>query len=162
MERETIEQAGFVRRDGLSGRWQSLWQRVRRDVALRNALITGGCLLAITFIAGAGAYLILGPLEDLPGVFNPPGLVVELGPVRDVLVAPFARWDSTWYLAAAQHGYGLEGASVNFFPLYPLMVAVLGALGPGDIVAGLIISWVCAIIALRLLWLLTDHEFAEI
>ena len=156
-----MDRAGLGRTGARTRRLNSLWLKASRDVALREAMIAGGCLLAITFIAGAGAYLILGPVTNLPGDFIPSHLVGELGPVRDVLVAPFARWDSTWYLWAAKHGYGPEGASVNFFPLYPLLVAVVGALGPGDIVAGLIISWVCTIITLRLLWLLTDLEFGE-
>lgn len=143
--------------------------RFRADVALRDALIATACCLLIVFVAGTGAYLLFGPVANLSGVLDPPGLIDQLGSyAKDVLVAPFARWDSAWYVMAATHGYAvtapgtpIAGATATFFPLYPLLIAMLGALGPGDIVAGVLISVVSTVIGLRLIWLLTRLEFGD-
>jgi Mannosyltransferase (PIG-V) len=158
MERDPIERS--LRRHARSRRWPRELLRTRPDVALRDALLATGCCLSIAFVAGTGAYLIFGPVTS-PGAFDPPGLVDQLGSVRNVLVAPFARWDSAWYLLAAHHGYGPGGSDATFFPLYPLLIAILGAMGPGDLVAGVLISFASLVVGLRLIWLLTRLEFGD-
>lgn len=55
------------------------------------------------------------------------------------------RWDSYWFLDVARNGYYLRGentqANVVFFPLYPLMVWLLGHLVGGNLVlAGWMVS----------------------
>ncbi|HET7338502.1 MAG TPA: hypothetical protein VFK22_03055, partial [Candidatus Dormibacteraeota bacterium] len=37
----------------------------------------------------------------------------------------FDRWDTTWYLAIAQHGYA-DPRTPNFFPLFPILEAGIG------------------------------------
>jgi hypothetical protein len=137
-----------------------LW--LREDVAMRDVLIATACLLTIVFLAGTGAYLIFGP-DTAVGGLNPKGLIDHFGAVGDVLVSPFARWDSAWYMTAAQHGYGehLPAAAPAFFPLYPLLIAIFGALGPGDLLAAVMISIVSLLVGLRMVWLLTNLEFGE-
>lgn len=129
---------------------------------MRDVLLATCCVLAIVFVAGTGAYLIFGP-DTSAGGLNPRGLIDHMGAVRDVLVAPFARWDSAWYMTAAQHGYGenLPAAAPAFFPLYPLLIAVVGALGPGDLFAAVMISIASLIVGLRMVWLLTNLELGE-
>ncbi|UNO43999.1 hypothetical protein KGS77_18005 [Streptomyces sp. MST-110588] len=67
-------------------------------------------------------------------------------------------WDSAWYLAIAEHGYGAPvpkgmwpdapQADLAFFPLYPWLVrAVSGALPVGGITAGLLVAWAAAAVA---------------
>ena len=52
----------------------------------------------------------------------------------------WARWDSDWYLRIAHHGYA-KGASTAFFPLYPMVVRVLGHVFGGHyVVAGVVVS----------------------
>jgi len=129
---------------------------------MRDAGIATACLLAIVFAAGTGAYLIFGP--DLSaGGFNPKGLIDHVGSVGNVLVSPFARWDSAWYMTAAQHGYGeqLPAAPPAFFPLYPLLIAILGTFGLNDVFAAVMISIASLLVGLRVVWLLTDLEFGE-
>jgi len=50
------------------------------------------------------------------------------------------RWDAYWYLTIAQDGYDLRGegdiSNVVFFPLYPLLVRLLGPLAGDDLVPG--------------------------
>lgn len=61
----------------------------------------------------------------------------ELGTLVDVM----ARWDSDWYLRIAESGYAWPSSTPAFFPLYPLLVAVLGALLLGHhLLAGVLVS----------------------
>jgi hypothetical protein len=129
--------------------------RPRPDEATRAAGIALGLALALVLGGGIGAYVALGPVAH--GGFDPPGLVDHLGPLRDALAAPFARWDSVWYLTLARDGYA-AGPTTAFFPLYPLLVSLAGALGPGLLVGGVLVSLTCLAIALRLLWLLCEAE----
>ena len=113
------------------GRPRARWVAAPAD---RAAAIGLAACLAAVLAGGLGAYLAVGPVAH--GGFDPPGLVDHLGGVGDLLAAPFARWDSVWYLTIARDGYGSSGAeTAAFFPLYPLLVAAAGALGPG-ILAG--------------------------
>jgi hypothetical protein len=66
------------------------------------------------------------------------------------------KWDGVWYLGVARHGYDTslsyrpDGSLINtnivFFPLYPLLVRVLGA-ALGYLPAALAISWLSGILA---------------
>lgn len=53
----------------------------------------------------------------------------------------WARWDSVWYLTIAEHGYHGAAGTLAFWPLYPALIAVLGAgLGGHELAAGVAIS----------------------
>jgi hypothetical protein len=113
----------------------------------------------LSVVGGWVAVAIFGVHNPGPGDFNPPGLVSGLGSTRDFLVAPFARWDAAWYLWTALHGYGPGGSPPGqFFPLYPLLVAAIAHLGVGVVLGGVLISVVATVVALRLVWKLTDYE----
>jgi Mannosyltransferase (PIG-V) len=70
----------------------------------------------------------------------------------------WARWDSVWFLRIAEHGYGAaEEATAAFYPLYPLLVGVLGRILLGHyVLAGLLISLAAALGSFALL-----HRLAE-
>jgi Mannosyltransferase (PIG-V) len=67
-----------------------------------------------------------------------PELTNELGFLVDV----WARWDSVWFLRIAQDGYGAtEEAAAAFYPLYPLLVGLLGRILLGHyVLAGVLVS----------------------
>ena len=72
------------------------------------------------------------------------------------------RWDSYWYLDIAQNGYYLRGetdiSNVVFFPLYPLLVRMLGPLAGGNLVlSGWILSSVFLMLAAGMLVRLTQE-----
>jgi hypothetical protein len=77
----------------------------------------------------------LAPAHAPPG-WQPPWLH-DLGPATDV----WARWDSAWFLFVAHHGYGPAHDAAAFYPLYPLLVGLLGrALLGHYVVAGIVVS----------------------
>jgi hypothetical protein len=98
--------------------------------------------------------------------FDPAGLTAPFGYFGNLLVAPFARWDSVWYLAIAHGGYGHEAARTAFFPLYPLLLRGVGLVIGSDLVAGVLVSLVGFAVALVLLYRLValelDHDHARV
>jgi hypothetical protein len=73
------------------------------------------------------------PLGKLvPGISHPFGHGWLSGGL-DAVFAPLVRWDALWYLQISHHGYSPPGLVPNnpgeraaFFPLYPLLVHLLG------------------------------------
>jgi Mannosyltransferase (PIG-V) len=75
-------------------------------------------------------------------------LLHDLGRPIDI----WARWDSVWYLMIAEHGYHAAAETLAFWPLYPALIAVLGAaLGGHDLAAGVLVSLVSLLGAMILL-----------
>jgi hypothetical protein len=63
------------------------------------------------------------------------------------------RWDSFYYLLIAADGYGIQdwGTANSFFPMYPQVIVVFGALMPLPI-AALLVSNLAAVLALCFLY----------
>lgn len=80
-----------------------------------------------------------------------------------MLVDVWARWDSVWFLRIAQDGYGAtEQAAAAFYPLYPLLVGVLGRVLLGHyVLAGVLISLAAALGAFAVLFHLTARRLGE-
>ncbi|HEV2261241.1 MAG TPA: mannosyltransferase family protein, partial [Candidatus Rubrimentiphilum sp.] len=76
---------------------------------------------------------------------------------RTLLLAVWGRWDAVHYLDIATIGY--HGTDVAFFPLYPLLIAILGGLIGNHLIAGLVVSNVALFFALLYLYKLVEHEF---
>jgi hypothetical protein len=91
--------------------------------------------------------------------FDPGGLTAPFSYLGNLLVAPAARWDAVWYLAIARDGYAdAPGhAKTAFYPLYPLLARAGGWIVGSQLVAGLLVSLACLLVALALL-----HRLAEI
>lgn len=77
-------------------------------------------------------------------------LTNELGFLVDV----WARWDSVWFLRIAENGYGeTEEAAAAFYPLYPLLVGVVGRILFGHyVLAGVLVSLAATLGAFALLY----------
>ena len=76
-------------------------------------------------------------------------------------------WDSFWYMDIVQNGYSTLGSipespdqtNFPFFPLYPLLMKVLGWIMGGEyFIAGLIVSNLCLLGACYLLYRLVETE----
>ena len=98
----------------------------------------------LVLASGAGAVAATG--EGLARTsFDPGGLTGGFGTLGDALAAPFARWDSVWYLLIARWGYRPELGSLTrareaFFPLYPLSVGLVASAGLPAVLVGVAVS----------------------
>ena len=74
--------------------------------------------------------------------------------VPDVaFIEALVRWDAGWYGEIATNGYWLkpgEQSPVAFFPLYPMLIRAVTWLGINRWVAGITVSFLCAMTALYL------------
>ena len=85
--------------------------------------------------------------------------------VLDALLDPFGKWDGIWYQRIADYGYDptvAHGNGVAFSPLYPLLVRETAeALSVTYLVAGMLVSTVCFLLALVLLHRLIARRSGE-
>ena len=95
-------------------------------VAIRAAFLLGTGLTLVWAVPSSAAAVSSGGYDAL----------------SDYLFGGFAQWDSNWYLSIAEDGYRRESAA--FFPLFPGLVHVLGAVIGSNMVAGVIISLAAA------------------
>jgi Mannosyltransferase (PIG-V) len=114
----------------------------------------------VVVLSGVLAVLSFGLAADWRG-FDPTGLTTPFGYFGNLLAAPFARWDSTWYLAIAHHGYDHEAARTAFFPLYPMALRGLGVVIGSDLIAGVVVSLISFGVALVLLYRLVALELGS-
>jgi hypothetical protein len=108
-------------------------------------------------MSGMFAVLQFGMRPGSSG-FDPFGLTTPFGYFGNLVAAPFARWDSVWYLEIARFGYRHQLGRTAFFPLYPGMIHVIGWVIGSDLVAGVLISLACFAVALFLLYQLTSLD----
>ncbi|MEU9231180.1 hypothetical protein [Streptomyces subrutilus] len=80
---------------------------------------------------------------------------------KDPLRVLGRSWDSVWYLGIAAHGYGRTQmwpsattgtgsiqSDYAFFPLYPVLIRLVGSVLPGGLLpAGILVAWICAAVA---------------
>jgi Gpi18-like mannosyltransferase len=73
------------------------------------------------------------------------------------LLAVWGRWDAVHYLDIATRGYA--GTDMAFFPLFPFLIRILGALVGNHLIAGLLISNASFFFGLLFLYKLLEHEY---
>jgi mannosyltransferase PIG-V len=103
------------------------------------------------------AFLVFEPnRHPLADQWDRPEQTHDLGLLVDV----WARWDSVWFLRIAEDGYGtVEEAATAFYPLYPLLVGVLGrALLGHYVLAGVLVSLAATLGAFVLLYRLAEEK----
>jgi hypothetical protein len=133
-------------------------------VAVRDAWRALWLSRLLVWVAGVGTVLLFG-WGPVRGAFNPPGVTRGFGRLGDLLAAPAARWDASWYLVIAHYGYrpdlgAFTSSRTAFFPLYPLGLRGLSEVGLPPIVAGVALSVVALGLALYGIHRLTTLEFA--
>ena len=125
----------------------------------------------VVFLAGVIAVAQFGN-QPVTTIYDPDRLTAPFGSFANLLISPFARWDSAWYLAVAKWGYAPQTSGVplspssnlarmNFFPFYPGLIHVLGWVTRSDLIAGILISLVAFAVALLLLYKLVALDFSE-
>ncbi|HEY3865794.1 MAG TPA: mannosyltransferase family protein [Solirubrobacteraceae bacterium] len=119
----------------------------------------------LVWLAGMGAMLAFG-FGPVRNAFDPRGVTRGLGSLGGLLAAPAARWDAAWYLVVAHYGYrpdlgAFTSSRTAFFPLYPLGLGAISALGVPPIAAGVLLSVVALALALYGIHRLTTLELAH-
>lgn len=115
----------------------------------------------MVWVAGLAAIALIGENITAWLTLDPYGLTAPFHSIPlDKLVAPGARWDSVWYLSIAQRGY-FSPASANFFPLYPLLVALGSQVLGSPLLVGVAISVACMFGGLTLLHRLALMDLDE-
>ncbi|MBV8530654.1 MAG: hypothetical protein JO104_05000 [Candidatus Eremiobacteraeota bacterium] len=74
-----------------------------------------------------------------------------------ILLAVWGRWDAVHYLDIATRGY--QGTDMAFFPLYPLLIRIVGSLAGNHLIGGLLISNASFFFGLLYLYKLLEHEY---
>ncbi len=79
------------------------------------------------------------------------------------LLEPWNRWDTQWYLKIALQGYDQYDGGLAFFPLYPLLIRMVGeVIGRQWFLAALLISNGCALASMILLYHIVAHQFGDL
>ncbi|MEA2433179.1 MAG: hypothetical protein QOG54_636 [Actinomycetota bacterium] len=76
----------------------------------------------------------------------------------------WVNWDALRFIATARFGYTATGApdhATAFFPLYPLLIRAVSAIGFTEEIAGLLISFVASVVAFAYLFKLAEKEAGE-
>ncbi|HEY4438890.1 MAG TPA: mannosyltransferase family protein [Candidatus Elarobacter sp.] len=112
-----------------------------RDVAL-TFILTRLPLLAIAELAA----MVIG---QRPGV--------HYAASSNPLLAVWGRWDAEHYIGISALGY--SGTEFAFFPLYPLVIKIVGTFTGSHLIAGLIVSNAASFLGLLYLYKLVEHEY---
>jgi hypothetical protein len=73
-------------------------------------------------------------------------------PFPGPLLAMWQRFDANWYTAIAERRYGSIPGDDHFPPLFPLLICVIQAFIGNAFLAGLLVSQIATLIALKLLY----------
>jgi hypothetical protein len=124
-----------------------------------SRLVVWAAGVGAVLVSGAGAYRELVPLAGDPR-----------DSLYTLLMSPARRWDSGWFLAIADGGYDIaEPWRTAFFPIYPVLIRLVGA--PLDLagvnhlhaleLAGVLVSLVALFGSLYVLHRLTELELGR-
>ena len=110
--------------------------------------------VAITFVVSRAAIIVIAELAAMV-VAQRPGTHVAVSSIP--ILAVWGRWDAVHYIDIASTGY--YGTDMAFFPLYPLLISLLGMLTGSHLVAGLVISNAALFIGLIFFYKLVEHQY---
>jgi hypothetical protein len=146
------------------------WARLRADPARMTAVRDSARALwssrLLVWVAGSGTVLLLGHGPTRKAL-DPPGLTRGLGWLGDLLAAPAARWDASWFLVIAHYGYRPDlgpftSSRAAFFPTYPLGLRTVAWLGAPPVLAGVLLSIGALALALYGIHRLTTLELSHL
>jgi Gpi18-like mannosyltransferase len=125
---------------------ENLHSRVsKRAEKILNVILVHDMLLSLivaVFIISIGLFL---------GASNNKIVPVNPSPIAHYQAEPhsklnlLANWDGPDYIHISQHGYTAD--YTNFFPLYPILIAILDSVISSPLYSALIISWVFFVFA---------------
>lgn len=98
-------------------------------------------------VASAAVVLIGAPPEPDPVLRPYLGQKPIDGGLAGILLGPWQRFDTLWYIKIAAEGYSPGGGTTNFPPLYPLLIRlVTPLLGGNFLLSALVISNLAALL----------------
>ena len=139
-----------------TARAQPLQRRVLGSPALRDGLAAFFASRTLVWLVGIASFELV-PLSGWAKT-DPTALTQHLGAVGEILGAPAVRWDSSYYVFTAQHGYEALGQTA-FFPFYPMVMRAVATITYSEVVAGVLVSLTSFAIALVILHRLAALDF---
>jgi hypothetical protein len=109
-----------------------------------------------TFVVTRAAIIVIAELASIVIAVRPGQHIAES---TNPLLAVWGRWDAVHYLDISRNGY--YGTDMAFFPLYPLLIHVVGAVLGNDLIAGLVISNVAFFFGLLFFYKLVEHQYTR-
>jgi Gpi18-like mannosyltransferase len=108
----------------------------------------------LDFVATRAAIIVIAELAAVI-IGQRPGTHIEES--QHVLLSVWGRWDAVHYIDIATRGY--LGTDMAFFPLYPLLIKLVGAFAGNHLIAGLLISNASFFFGLLFLYRLIEREY---
>jgi hypothetical protein len=144
----------------------SLGVRIRElgaDPAIRHsALLFATSRIALSLWAALVLTVTRAPTSPDEVLRPYQGVEPISGGVGELVLGVWQRFDTLWYLKVAQYGYSPNDGSTVYFPLYPLLIRLLGKiLLDNYLIAALVISNLAYIAALYCLYKLTEKELGR-
>lgn len=102
-----------------------------------------------TAVQGKYKGMILRPAKTHPSQLFP---YHGMPPHPNTWLAMWQRFDANWYLSIAENGYGQIPGDVHFPPLFPLLMRALQPVFGSSFLAGLFISHLATLFALKFLY----------
>ena len=131
----------------------SKFETVRTPLTIAVGLRLGLGLMAFF------AY-ILYPQSSDRAFPSPTQDISDLSVIVDRTLTMWSNWDGNWYLQIAEKGYQADPDSQAFFPLFPLLVRILGTLLFGNYrLAGIILSTFMAVVVLVIFYELIKRDY---
>ncbi len=108
----------------------------------------------VDFVATRAAVIIIAELA-VAIIGQRAGVHVQESSIP--LLNVWGRWDAVHYLTIATQGY--QGTDMAFFPLFPLLIRLLGSILGNHLVAGIVIANSAFFFGLLFLYKLLEHEY---
>ncbi len=110
--------------------------------------------VAVTFLVTRIAIIVVAEIAWVV-VGSRPG--IHYAASTNPALAVWGRWDAEHYIRIATEGY--SGFEMAFFPLYPLLIEMIGALTGNHLIAGLLISNIASFFGLLFFYKLVEHQY---
>jgi hypothetical protein len=139
----------------------TILKRALSDPALRHALEVFAVARIIISLWAALVLAVTRAPTSPDDVLRPyQGVDPITGGAAELLLGVWQRFDTLWYLRIAAHGYAAHDGSTVYFPLYPMLIRLLGTIFVGNyLLAALVISNLAFVGVLFCLYRLTQLQF---
>ncbi|MBD5634048.1 MAG: hypothetical protein IAI49_06175, partial [Candidatus Eremiobacteraeota bacterium] len=110
----------------------------------------------VTFVVTRLAIIVIAELASIV-IAQRPG--THFAASANPLLAVWGRWDAVHYLDISERGY--YGIDMAFFPLYPLLIHIVGRFFGSALIAGLLISNAAFFFGLLYFYKMVEHQYTR-